>query len=318
LRARDEPTVSRLDYWRHLVCDTIVPFDLRIDAPPDFDSHMLTGDMGPVRVVEMATLPSQVLRTPTLIRRSDPEMCKIDVQLRERIVVQQDDRQACLEAGDFSLVDLSKPCHMTTTSAQVIAVMFPRAMLPLRQDELAQVTAVRFPGDQSVNALVTSVARQLVRCLDEGDGGFEGVRLGAAMLDLVTVALAARLDRRECVPQDTRQRALVLRVHAYIEQHLGDPELSTATIATAHHISVRYLQKLFEEHGLSVSGAIRRRRLERCRRDLLDPAQRSRPVSAIAARWGFTSAVHFNRVFREAYGLPPGQYRRACGGTLQD
>jgi RNA polymerase sigma-70 factor, ECF subfamily len=36
-----------------------------------------------------------------------------------------------------------------------------------------------------------------------------------------------------------------------------------------------------------------------------------RPVAGIAARWGFSSAAHFSRVFRDAYGMPPGEFRRA-------
>jgi AraC-like DNA-binding protein len=31
----------------------------------------------------------------------------------------------------------------------------------------------------------------------------------------------------------------------------------------------------------------------------------TRPVAAIAARWGFRSAIHFSRAFRARYGLPP-------------
>jgi transcriptional regulator GlxA family with amidase domain len=51
---------------------------------------------------------------------------------------------------------------------------------------------------------------------------------------------------------------------------------------------------------------MRWRRLERCRRDLLDPALSDLPASAIALGWGFVDAAHFSRVFREAYGHPPG------------
>jgi AraC-like DNA-binding protein len=62
-----------------------------------------------------------------------------------------------------------------------------------------------------------------------------------------------------------------------------------------------------------VAGWIRERRLERCRRALLDPALRHWSVSAIAAHWGFVDAAHFSRVFRAAYGLPPAEYRLAAG-----
>jgi AraC-like DNA-binding protein len=100
-------------------------------------------------------------------------------------------------------------------------------------------------------------------------------------------------------------------MHAFIEHRLGDPELSPGTVAAAHHISLRYLHKLFEGEQTTVADWIRRRRLERSRRDLLDPALRDRPVSATAVRWGLTDPAHFSRLFRAAYGMPPGEYRAA-------
>jgi AraC-like DNA-binding protein len=84
-------------------------------------------------------------------------------------------------------------------------------------------------------------------------------------------------------------------------------------IAAAHHVSVRYLHKLFETEQSGVAAWIRQRRLERCRRDLLDPALRTQPVSAIAARWGLTEPAHFSRLFRAAYGMPLVEYRLTMG-----
>ncbi|MFG1703709.1 helix-turn-helix domain-containing protein [Nonomuraea sp. M3C6] len=53
--------------------------------------------------------------------------------------------------------------------------------------------------------------------------------------------------------------------------------------------------------------------MERCRRDLFDPALSERPVRATGARWGFPDAAQFNRTFRTAYGLPPAEFRRSSG-----
>jgi AraC-like DNA-binding protein len=102
---------------------------------------------------------------------------------------------------------------------------------------------------------------------------------------------------------------LLTQIHAFIQQHLRNPELSPAVTAAAHHISVRLLHKLFHEQGQTVAGWIRQCRLERSQRDLVDPTQASRPVAAVAVRWGFGSTTHFTRAFRAAYGLPPHHYR---------
>jgi AraC-like DNA-binding protein len=105
-------------------------------------------------------------------------------------------------------------------------------------------------------------------------------------------------------------RPLLARVQTFIDERLGDARLSNREIAEAHHISLRLLYRLFEERGTSPGRWIRERRLERCRRDLLDPARRDLPASAIAWSWGFASPAHFSRVFRAAYGHPPSEYRR--------
>lgn len=144
--------------------------------------------------------------------------------------------------------------------------------------------------------------------LTQGVAG--GTRLGTAVLDLLTAGMAARLDRTRAVAPETRHRALLVRIRASIEQRLGDPDLTPGKLAAAHHISVRYLHKLFATQETTLAGWIRWRRLERCRRDLLDPNQVTRPVRAIAARWGILNATHFSRVFRAAYGVSPGEYRR--------
>jgi AraC-like DNA-binding protein len=308
-RAADEPPKSRTDYWQHVVGESLGPLDLRVSGSIDVQDRLRVGDVGAVRVIELSHRHSDSAeRSPTHIRRLDSELYKVDVLARGRGVVEQDGRQAVKAPGDLVFVDLSRPCRWDYAFAQVVAVVFPRALLALRQDDLTRLTGVRIRGDRGLGALVSSFARQLPEHLDDGRAAAQA-RLGTAILDLLAAALAARLDRAQDVPPESRQRALLLRVHAFIEERLGDPRLSPAGIAAAHYISVRYLYKLFETEQSTPADWIRRRRLDRSRRDLIDPALRDTPVSTIAERWGFTSAAHFSRIFRAEYGLPPSEYR---------
>jgi AraC-like DNA-binding protein len=310
LRAGDVPAPSRMDYWQHLVEDTLGPIEVvRPPAGLDGRDQLLVDVAGAVRVAELtAGQPGGAIRTAGHVRRADLELCKVDVLASGHGVVAQDGREAVLGPGDLTLVDLSRPARWRMSPMRMVAVVFPRALLPLRPDELARLTAVRFPGDEGTGALASSLARQLVRRL-EGLPAADGARLGTAVLDLLTVAVAGRLDRAGQVPSEAHQRALLQRILAFIDARLGDPGLSPAMIAAAHHVSLRYLYTLFEPQRDSVAGWIRRRRLERCRRDLLDPRLAGRPVSAIAARWGLVNAAHFSRAFRAAYGQAPVEYR---------
>jgi AraC-like DNA-binding protein len=135
-------------------------------------------------------------------------------------------------------------------------------------------------------------------------------RLSTVVTDLLTAAVAERIEAVGSVPAQVRERTQLLRVHAFIEEHLGELDLAPGIIAAAHHLSVRQLHRLFETQQTTVAGWIRSRRLERCRRDLADPTQHTVPVSTLAARWGLPDAAHFSRLFRGMYGLPPAEYRR--------
>ncbi|MFC7584393.1 helix-turn-helix transcriptional regulator [Nonomuraea antimicrobica] len=129
------------------------------------------------------------------------------------------------------------------------------------------------------------------------------------MVDLLTSLVAHELEADTHLPPETREATLGMQIHAFIERHLSDPLLSPSTIAEAHHVSIRYAQRIFQRQGRTISGWIRERRLDHCRRDLADPAHASQPVHAIAARWGLPHPQHFSRAFKRAYGIAPQDYR---------
>jgi AraC-like DNA-binding protein len=275
---------------------------------PDFRAEVVAGEIGPVHVARMSTSAGVCRRSARLARACDTESYQLDVLAEGEVTVEQDGRRARLVPGDMTLLDPGRPVRYVHSATRHVNVVFPRSMLAHRADAFDRLTAVRVPGHRGVGALLSTVARQLPECLDACDSA-EAVRLGAAVVDLLAVALAARLDKPSVVSPEARQDVLVRRIHRYIEEHLGDPALAPATIAAAHHISLRYLHKLFQARGTTVGDWVRRRRLDRCRRDLLDPALRGRPVNAVGARWGFPTAAGFNRIFKAAYGRPPGEYR---------
>uniref|UniRef100_UPI0004C754E5 helix-turn-helix domain-containing protein n=1 Tax=Streptomyces sp. NRRL S-31 TaxID=1463898 RepID=UPI0004C754E5 len=141
-----------------------------------------------------------------------------------------------------------------------------------------------------------------------------GESIARNVVDLVQTLAEERLGR-SAPDAPTVARMSLLRIRAYIDQHLTDPDLAPDVIARAHHISVRYLHKLFELEDITVSRWIQQRRLEQCRRDLARREVAGLTIAAIAHRWGFTSASHFSRVFRAAYGVSPAEWRNSPGLT---
>lgn len=173
---------------------------------------------------------------------------------------------------------------------------------------MKDLTATSFTGREGVGALLSHFLNRL----SSGTGQYRDsntAHLGMIVVDLLTTLLADALDHGASAPRSCRP-TLFAQVQAFIQRQLADPALTPDMIAAAHHISTRYLQQLFHDHDLTVAGWIRQRRLERCQRDLANPVLSTRPIHAIAQRWGFLSSAHFSRVFRTTYGVAPSDYRR--------
>jgi AraC-like DNA-binding protein len=106
-------------------------------------------------------------------------------------VVEQAGREAALEAGDFTVVDWSRPARWATASERAVSLMFPRALLALPHEQVARLGGVRISGRRGAGALFSSFVRQVVAHLDDY-GAADGARLGTTIVDLLTAALAAR------------------------------------------------------------------------------------------------------------------------------
>lgn len=308
-RAADVPPATRLDYLRHVIGRTLVPQEHRFDHGPEFDCHLRFGELGAVRITESSAGPGAAVRTGRLIRSSDPEVYLVGVVAEGRLLVEQDERQGVLRPGDLTLFDSSRPGRKLYSAMRTVVVSFPHRLLPLPPDEVRRLTAVRFAGDEGVGSVVSTLVRDTASRMDDVSPAEAG-RFGRAVLDLLTVLFASRLDRAADVPHESGRRALLRQVYAFLDQHMDDPALDPGTVAAAHHISVRALHKLFENEPRSLAAWIRTARLDRCRRDLLDPALAHRPVGAIAADHGLTNQAHFSRLFRDAYGCSPTELRR--------
>jgi len=231
-------------------------------------------------------------------------------------LVTQDDRTTLLPAGDFTIVDYTRPYHMhpvdiyDRTPRRHAVMYFPRTVLPFRPDDIGKLTGSAIAGDRGAGALVAMMLRQVTTDFC----GYEPAtinRASTALVDLLTATVAEYLGESQTWSPESRRRTLLLRVRTFIDQHLADTELSVAVIAAAHHISTRQLHRLFAAEDTTVNGWIRRRRLDRCRTDLSDPILQPRTVSAIAARWGLTDAAHFSRLFHRTFGMAPIDYRHA-------
>jgi AraC-like DNA-binding protein len=308
------PAADRLEFVQEVAAATWVPMEFRPEHPAGCWGEFRVSGLGAMQVVVVDIMPVTVRRTPRLISEADPGFLWLLLVCEGgSSVLAQGGQQACLSAGEFAFYDTRRPYEGTfridrDRPMRCLTFMFPPALLPLSPSRVRQLAAVRIPATVGLGELTSQFLLQLGRNIDHYTPS-EAARLSTAALEVLATRLARELDVRDWGTPEARRHALLTTVQAFIQQHLSDPGLSPAGVAAAHHISLRALHQLFHDQGLTVAGWIRHRRLECCRRDLSDPALASRPVAAIAARWGFSSAGDFTRAFRAVHGLPPSQYR---------
>jgi AraC-like DNA-binding protein len=326
VRLDDLPVEDRFDVWWEAVAQSVVPVEVVSENRGGFWGEMTSLDLGTVQLSRVRCASFEAQRTPRLIRRSDPDLYQLSLTLRGCSGFQQEGREVSLGPSDLIVYDTSRafrawtvadppvvedgPGEPPTDPAEGLILQLPRELLPMRADEVSRLLAVRLSGGDGVGGVLNAVLRQLIT-RPPAMTPETAARLSATVLDLIAALLAEESGTPPPPSHDERQDALLLRVQSFVERNLGEPALAPADIAAAHHISVRYLHKLFQRHALTVAGWIRRRRLERCRRDLANPLLAHQTVQVIAGRWGFTSDSHFNRLFREAYDVTPAAYRRS-------
>ncbi|MGI5255428.1 helix-turn-helix domain-containing protein [Actinacidiphila glaucinigra] len=310
---RSTPGSERLEHWQEEVFRTFVPLRITLSKDEPFSGTISTDRLGPLQATAVDCDRGRVDRTPRLIARDCAEYLYVGLQRSGHAHVDQDARSAELCPGDVALYDTTRPYTLRFPQRfRMQVLLVPRSLLPQSEGDLQRVTATALHPDDGLGQVVLPFLQGLA---DRAPNitPTAGERLAANAVDLLGTLLAERLGR------DTRDTpgdslALLLRIKAFIERHLADPDLSLASIAREHRISVRYLHKLFENESTTAARWIQHRRLDECRNELSRRSPVTSTVAAVARRWGFPNAAHFSRAFRAAYGTSPSEWRAGSKG----
>ena len=143
----------------------------------------------------------------------------------------------------------------------------------------------------------------------EGDTSQEG----EAMRVMVLATLLLEL-KKLCLQQQEQggergrvSNHIVDQIQAYIAQHYAE-KLTLTGIASQFYISPYYLSRLFKKStNLSLIEYINGVRIKAAQ-NLIEKSSDS--ISTVARNTGFMTTAHFRRVFKDATGMSPQQYRQ--------
>ncbi|MFF9276956.1 AraC family transcriptional regulator [Streptomyces griseosporeus] len=327
-RSEDAPAGERFERWRELI-DRSRANEATSEHAGDFRAELRVLELGPVTVWRSSFSPAHFRRSARRVRQSDTEVYHLSL-LTAGTLTQRHERGVSATIGTGGLlVDASwQACEALASATPSgpaadgepgvvagVGVDLPKSLLPLPQRQVDRLLARELSVRDGAGALLADFLCGLHRHAD-GLRPTDAPRLGTVTVDLVSAFFAHALETEGALEPESRHEVLVRRIRTFIRQNLPDPELTPGVVASAHHISVSHLHRVFTQRsrGETVAAWIRSQRLEKARDDLANPSLRALPIHAVGERWGLPRASDFTRAFRSAYGLAPSEYRRQALG----
>jgi AraC-like DNA-binding protein len=292
---------QRLPRWREEFGRALVGVDIEPLYPErPFQAEAVMRALPGVRVALSNSSAAYYERTRGLAAESDGSIGMI-VNLGPTAAASQLGESLELSTGDAAAVLTEQAGKLTGTGH--LGILLPRDVLASRVDDLDSAVMRLIPSSTEPLRLLVSYLK-----LVQAEVMLATPELRQAVVshihDLVALALGANRNTRESGLGAVVAARLAAAL-ADINRSFTEPGLTLAAVALRQGVSPRYLQRLFEESGMSFTARVNEMRLQRAFALLNREHNRGRPISEIAWQAGFSNVSHFNRLFRARFGDTP-------------
>lgn len=304
---RSIPQGQQAAFWDRVAADIFPGMSVDVRRKR-FDASISRWPLGPVHLVRPCAQRSTVIRR----RGDDPglypkESIVVHLQQRGFSEVHQDGRCASMSAGDMSFCATTSEYRIEVSDHNDCLIM----QLPIEQlagvdASILDLRARTFPAEPRI-----AVLRQYLLALwsdaDALDGGSDA--LGAVIAQLLAVVLRAPASRSSAISPSNRNAYTAML--EYVERHLSDPDLGTASISRCCGLAPRTVQDVFARMATTPTAYVTQLRLKKAWTLLIQHRQRS--ITEIAFDVGFNDSAYFSRRFRRHFGLSPLECRQRHG-----
>ncbi|HTW24273.1 MAG TPA: helix-turn-helix domain-containing protein [Candidatus Baltobacteraceae bacterium] len=263
------------------------------------------GTIGDIRICKLNGTGYGCEFTPS---RNKDGCLEISIELEGTAYFTHAGRKLVQPPGQWTVFDTSKPfAILAPEGSHTLILTVPKERLLGGGCNLDDLILRPFSKAHGIGKVVCDFVSTLVSELPSL-GSRSEPDLADTVYQLLRLSIGESIGNGSSAKQSHRE-FLRERIKAYIVGDLRNPDLSIDRIAGALHCTKRYLHKVFESEGLSLSDYIWQTRLDRCRSELLSTKQEARSVTEIAFSWGFSSSAHFSTAFKQRFGVPPSHCR---------
>jgi len=251
------------------------------------------------------------LRTSELLSDGNDDVI-LYIQEFGRRIVSQLGREVTVEPGGGVLTSNADASTIIFPQAtRLIGVGLPRKLMMTLAPGLEDAFMRPIPQNMGVLRLLSGYIGILSG--EEASETAELPRVVATHIhDLCALAIGATRDAAEIAMGRGLRAARLRAIKADIVRNLRDGDVSITALAIRHRVTGRYIQRLFESEGTTLSRYVLGQRLTQVHRMFVDPHQAHRAISTIAYDVGFGDMSTFNREFRRLFGATPSDVRAAA------
>lgn len=304
---RDVTPRDRFSYWREAVCDSYVKLGCETENRNDFSGMIDIARHSLLSISKVAGHAQRVERRKQDIRSSSDAYFLLSLQTVESSTVTQFGKTTVLREGDMALYSSTDPYSLDLKDnfCQTV-VQLPSSKLVERLPNAEMLTARRIDGQTGVGKLVRENILAFSEHVNTANPMLQTL-LQDTLVDLIATGLATLGGDK--IELSSPEQHVLLRAKSFIHSNLGDPDLDRNRLAAEIGMSVRRLNDIFSKDGETISGFIRRMRLEAVAVALTDPRFERHSISELAFRHGFSNAQNFSTLFRSRFGVSPRAYR---------
>jgi AraC-like DNA-binding protein len=293
--------------WREDICHRL----LRLDFEPQ-DEVPFQGSIKPildgdgVKVIQWGYTAGRLSRNSNLVKDGTDSFAFL-FPVKASAFIKHRGFDVKVKAGEALLMRNNEPGSVDTVGvSQFLGVMVEPSVLGGTNSKFDNVLGQRWRSSKNLS-LVRSYLnwiRDNSNVLTAETSGIVAQQL-AALLRLLADTVPSSSHPGDSHLAGARFK---LAIH-YIDQNFHDADLTELDVATAQGVSVRYLQKIFEQEGTTFLACLTCKRMQSARL-ILQSSGNGQALIDVALSSGYNDLSNFYRMFKRTYGETPSEMRQ--------